>query len=112
MKSFKTKKQKISEECYSLDYELIKWLNEHLKVFKEESTKVVDLEFHKYKYKSKEYTQLEIINRLIEITDYLLNDEPYSSYLELISVQDIKRISARKNEMYDLLKLIHWELWW
>lgn len=107
-------KKKLSEECWNLDFELIEWLNKHLKVFVEECPTVIDLEFHKYKYKNKEYTQLEIVNRLIEITDMLLSDEPYSSgdYNNLITVKDVKRINARKNEMYDLLKLVHWELGW
>ena len=109
----KTKKR-ISEECWNLDFELIKWLNKHLKVYKEESVKAVDLEFHKFKYKNKEYTQLEIINRLIEVTDYLLGDEPYNNgnYDRLLSAKDIRSINARKNEMYDLLKIVHWQLWW
>ena len=107
-------KKTIKEECWNLDFELIKWLNEHLKVYKEESTKAVDLEYHKFKYKNTEYTQLEIINRLIEITDMLLNDEPYNfgNYDRLITTKEIGTINARKNEMYDLLKLVHWQLWW
>lgn len=107
-------KKKLIEECWNLDFELIKWLNEHLKVYIQESIKAVDLEFHKFKYKNKEYTQLEIINRLIEITDMLLRDEPYNwgNYDRLITTKEIKTINARKNEMYDLLKLVHWQLWW
>lgn len=107
------RKKRIKEECWNLDFELIKWLNEHLKVYLEEGSKVVDFEYHKFKYKNKEYTQLEIIKRLITITDFLLKDEPYgSSYTEVISASDIKTINARKNEMYDLLKLVHWQMWW
>lgn len=114
MKWFKTKKQKISEECWNLDYELIKWLNEHLKVYLKDSIVAVDLEFYKFKYKNNEYTQLEIINKLIEVTDYLMSDEPHygGNYDRLLSKNDIKKINARKNEMYDLLKLVHWNLWW
>ena len=107
-------KKKLREECWNLDYELIEWLNEHLKIYKEDAGRVVDLEFKKYKHKKKEYTQLEIINKLIEITNSLLNDEPYSDnlYTELISVKEVQKICAKKDEMYDLLKLVHWDLWW
>lgn len=101
----KKKNKKISKECWNLDYELIKWLNEHLKVYKEEASKIVDLEFHKFTYKKKEYTQLEILNRLIEITDYLLDIDYFQ-----IGVPEL--VNKNKNEMYDLLKLVHWNLWW
>lgn len=110
----KNLEKQIKEECWNMDYELVKWLNTHLKVYKEDTIGFVDLEYNKYKYKKKEYTQLEIINRLIEITDFLLGSEPYDSIngYSIVSVQDVRTISARKNEMYDLLKLVHWNMWW
>ena len=101
---FKSKKKKVSEECWNLDYELCKWLNEHLKVYLEEASKVVDLEFYHFKYRGKEYTQMEIIKRLIDITDFMLEDIDYFS-------EGIELTKA-KNEMYDLLKMVHWHLWW
>ena len=94
----------ISKECWNLDYELVKWLNEHLKVYKEEASKIVDLEFYKFEYKRKKYTQLEILNRLIEITDILLSTDYFDC--------DISKTNNLKNEMYDLLKEVHWQLWW
>lgn len=101
----KIKKKKISRECWNLDYELIKWLNEHLKVYKEEASKIVDLEFYKFTYKKKEYTQLEILNRLIEIANYLLDIDYFGDC-------NVELVNKNKNEMYDLLKLVHWNLWW
>ena len=101
----KIKNKKISKECWNLDYELIKWLNTHLKVYKKEASKIVDLEFYKFTYKKKEYTQLEILDRLIEITDYLLDIDYF-----IIEVPEL--VNKNKNEMYDLLKLVHWNLWW
>ena len=67
-------KKKLSQECWNLDYELIKQLNEHLKKNKKEASEVVDLEFKKYEYEKKnlKYSQFGIINRLIDLTDYLL----------------------------------------
>ncbi len=102
---FKTRKRRIKEECWNLDYELIKWLNEHLKIYLKESENIVNLEYWKFKYKKKEYTQGEIIRRLIDITEIFLDsywDEKHSS----------KEMEDYKNEMYDLLKLVHWYLWW
>ena len=98
-------KQKLKEETYCLDYSLIEWLNEHLKVYLKESQQRCDLTFHKFTYKKQEYTQLEVINRLIEITDYLLDDDIYYW-------GDDKEKERLVNEMYDLLKLVHFSLWW
>lgn len=101
-------KKKLSQECWNLDYELIKWLNEHLKIYKDEASKVVDLEFKKYEYEKKnlEYSQLGIIIRLIDLTDYLL-----MNYYSGSSMEAEAMIKA-KDEMYDLLKLVHFDLWW
>ena len=112
MKWFKSKKRKLKEECWNLDFEIIKWLNEHLKVLVEECPKVIDLEYHKYKYKNKEYTQKEFVEELINITDYLLNNEPYSFTDEDLNIKYIEKINTKKNDMYDMLKIIHWDLWW
>ena len=70
-------KKKLRQECWNLDYELIKWLNEHLKIYKEDACKVVDLEYKKYKYHKTELTQLQIIDSLIEITNYLSDENNY-----------------------------------
>lgn len=97
-------KKKINDECWNIDAELVKWINEHLKVYLEDASSVVDLTYHKYKYKNKEYTQEEIIKELIKITDELRDDYYLNQYNE----------NTRKlvNKMYDLLKLVHFQLWW
>ena len=92
----------LKEECWNLDLALVEWLNEHLKFFKEEVNGIINLEYHTYIYNGKEYTQLEIINRLIELTEEL--QDVYSI------VPDDKE--KMKDEMYDLLKLVHFDLWW
>ena len=98
-------KKKLKQETYSLDYSLIEWLNEHLKIYLKETEGIIDLTFHKFTYKKQEYTQLEIVNRLIEITDYLLDDDNYFW-------GNNKEKERLVKEMYDLLKLIHFYLWW
>lgn len=101
----KKKERKIkSKECWNIDYELIKWLNEHLKIYKEETSKTVDLEYYKFNYKRKEYTQLQIIDMLIEKSDYLLDEIDY--------FVDANKYEKYKNEIYDLMKLVHWHMWW
>ena len=58
-------KKTIKRECWDLDYSLIKWLNEHLKVYYSEAVRMVDLGFHKFNYKGVEYTEEQIIIRMI-----------------------------------------------
>ena len=98
-------KKKLKQETYSLDYSLIEWLNEHLKIYLKETEGIIDLTFHKFTYKKQEYTQLEIVNRLIEITDYLLDDDNYFWGNDKEKERLVK-------EMYDLLKLVHFYLCW
>ena len=101
---FKSKKQKLIEETYSLDYSFVKWLNTHLKVYLEYALKYIDLEFHKFNYKGKEYTQLQMINKLIEITDYLVDEDTYFNWEEK-TFEYIK-------EMLDIYALIFNSLSW
>lgn len=108
-KLFKTKKRKFEEECWNLNYELVKWLNLHLKFYMEKANKIVDLEWYKFKYKNKEYTQLELIDKLIKITDELLEikDSKVPATRE-----SVKRLFKLKDEMYNILKIIHFYMGW
>ena len=98
-------KNTLKKETYVLDYSLIKWLNEHLKVYLKETEGIIDLTFNKFVYKKQEYTQLEIVNRLVEITDCLLDEDVYYCSTN-------KQTERLVKEMYDLLKLVHFCLWW
>lgn len=98
----KTKKETPID--WNLDYELIVWLNKNLKTYYENANEVVDLKFHKFKYKRKEYTQEQLIEKLIDITDYLKKN-----YYVL---DNPKKIISKTNEMFNILKLIFFTLWW
>ena len=65
-------KKKLRQECWNLDYELIKWLNEHLKIYKEDAGKIVDLEYRKFKHNKTTYTFEDMIDRCIALTEHLL----------------------------------------
>ena len=106
---FKKKKDKeLSVECWNIDYEIIKWLNTHLKIYVEDCN--IDLDFEKFTYKGKVKTYREILNRLIDITETLYNNGNY--IWEDMNNLTFKEINSLKDEMYDLLKLVHWQLWW
>ena len=107
-------KKKIKEECYSLDYYLIIWLNVHLKQYLEDASKFINLEMLTFKYKKKKYTQRELIERLIEITTILIGENGYyNTYFDWMwSEKDREYIGELISEMYDILKIIHFDLWW
>lgn len=98
-------KNTIKKECWNLDFEFVKWLNEHLKVYNEEASKIVDLGFHKFIYKKKTYTQKMIIDRLIEITNQYVKYEKDFWALTPESNETIR-------EMLDLFELVYPTLWW
>ena len=94
-----SKKKKISKECWNLNYSFILWLKERLPVYVEEASKVVNLEYHKFNFRGEEYTQLQLINKMIELVNYLTEDENYILY--------VKNILYRKNyKQNDEFKLI------
>lgn len=98
------REKRIREECWNVDRAFMEWFNEHIKVYKRDASKAIDLEFHKFEYKGKEYTMLEMLDREIELSDRFLeiqNDDMYAE--ELIEMKD---------EILDIFKEIYFALWW
>lgn len=95
------------DETWNLDYEFMKWINSRFKKYKEKAIGTVDLKYHKFKYKRKEYTQLQLIDRVIELTDEILTDE----YWNLIYT-DAERLGKIEDEVFDIFKLIYGVMWW
>ena len=89
---------------WNLNYEFIEWLNKWFKEYRKNAIKVVDLEYFTYKYRDKELTQLQIIDRIIELTDILTDDNHRLD----IGEEDIQRV----DEVFDLFKLVFWNMWW
>ena len=95
------------DETWNLDYEFIKWVNSRFKKYKEKASKIVDLEFHRFEYESKEYTQLELINRIIKLTNKLIDEDYFMGKLE-----EAEEITKAKDEVFDIFKLIYGVMWW
>ena len=91
-------------ECWNLNYSFILWLNERLKIYKEEASRTVDLNYHKFNWQGKEYTQLQMIDKLIELTDYLIEEERYFDWTD-------ETDKVVKN-MLEIFSLIFESLWW
>lgn len=87
---------------WNLNHEFICWLNHWFKEYKDKAE--VKLDYHKFDYAGKEMTQLEIIDRIIELTDKVHKD-----YYEF---DEYRQLEKDVNEIFDLFRLVYWAMWW
>lgn len=100
MRKNKSKYLKGCDIDWNLNHELILFLNDQLKIYKEKAK--IDLTFHTFKYKHHTYTQEELIDYLIYITDHLINtDDWYAA-----------EYFNKYNEVWDIWKILHPAMWW
>ena len=84
--------------------ENIKWVNSRFRAYKKNASTIIDLEFHKIKYKSTEYTLGELINKVIYLTNmYIVLSE---------KINEDEKLNSIKNEVFDIFKEIYWYMWW
>lgn len=95
------------DETWNLSYEFILWLNSRFKKYREQAIKIVDLEYYKFEYKDKIYTQLQVIDKIIELTDYIINNDYYE-----MMWSDIEHLEETKDEIFDLFKISFNVMWW
>jgi len=84
-------------ETWALDRYFIEWLYSHLKMYLERADDVIDLEFYKFKFENKEYTQKEAILFIIDACEnFLLTEsECYEDYMSVVKdVQNAIRLFA------------------
>lgn len=93
-----------SRETWSLDHVFYMWLYERLKMFVEIGGQVVDLNYHKFDFKGKEYTQLELINMMIERLESYLKKED----LFVLSEEEYEPIK----EIGEIWALVLPAMWW
>lgn len=95
------------DETWNLNYEFILWLNSRFKKYREQAIKMVDLEYYRFEYKDNVYTQLQVIDRIIELTDYIINNDYYE-----MMWSNVEHLEAMKNEIFDLFKMSFGAMWW
>ena len=95
------------DETWNLDCEFFRWVNSRIKQYRKDASDIVDLEFYKFNYKGKEYTQLELINKVIKLTNRLIDEDYFMSKLE-----EAEEITKMKDEVFDIFKLIFFSMWW
>lgn len=97
----KIEEKKIYKECYDLDLSFIKWLNSRLKIYLKGASNIIDLTFYKFEFKGENYTQEELIKKMIKLSDEILVgdwiDEGYSEKID---------------ELLDIWKLVFKVMWW
>lgn len=93
--------RKVRKECWDMNYALFKWLNEHCRTYIKDAGKIVDLEYYKFDYNGKTYTQLEIIKLLIEKTDVIIKLDDWDDEYIVVG-----------NEIIDLWRIVWPTMWW
>lgn len=92
-------------ETWNLDHLFVEWLYSHLTMYKEICC--VDLTYHKFVFKDKEYTQEEAIDYIIDICK------------EYITTYDEVSFTDKENDLLDkvadairMFAEIHPAMWW
>lgn len=91
-------------ETWSLDSTFYAWLYEHLRMYVDKADRVVNLNFHQFDWKGQRYSQLELINEILERIRFFFSD----SYDEFNSEMDFEYI----HEIGELWTLILPAMWW
>lgn len=98
-----------SRETWNLDCVFYMWLYERLKMFVKIGGQVIDLNYNKFDFKGKEYTQLELINMMIEKLEYYFNEDVRDSKIDEYRKQGMGIVEA-DNKAYEPIKEIG-EIW-
>lgn len=61
-----------SRETWNLNHNFVEWLYSHLKMYKKEASKIIDLTAHKINWDEKEITQIEAIDILLKECKFFL----------------------------------------
>lgn len=130
-----------SRDCWSLDTWYYEWLYEHIKQYIHDAKDIVDLEYNKFEYDNREYTQLELMNllcqeliRIIKWDEFegvpdinydltVIKDnkdtvyksnmtEEQSKQFEQAVKENFKKKEELKLKIFDIWKLLIDAMWW
>lgn len=77
MKKKTLAKRKLHRECWNLDNSFVKWLHEHLVIYLHDASRIVDLDYHTFEHRGKTYTQKQLIEMLIRLTNEFIKSPLY-----------------------------------
>ena len=91
---------------------ILAYLYEHLVMYKEAASEIVDLSYYKFSINGDILTEEQCINRMLDDIRVILSIDD-SDY---ISGEDFKKkdkiITEKKNDLFDVLKECFRALWW
>lgn len=92
-----------ARETWDMRTSFYEWLYERLMMFVEVGGEVVNLNFHKFEYNGATYTQIELINKILELIRFYFSDE-YDDY-------DEEHI-LKTSEICNMWSIIIPAMWW
>lgn len=93
-------------DTWSLDHAFAEWMYSRLYMYLEYGGKIVNLDYHKFKYKDKEYTQRQIILKIMDACEcYIRNQFCGNVVNEEISYKAMQ-------EACELWALVFPAMWW
>jgi len=96
------------QEVYDFDIVLACYLLERMKQYRQDATKVVDLNYSKFTYNDKEYSQLELIDMIIEKLEFYFTKIDYS----INSFEQDQEHNKAAQEAIRMIAEIFPALWW
>ena len=101
-----------TKETFSLDMTILAYLYEHLVMYKEAASEIVDLNYHKFSINGDILTEEQCINRMLDDIRVILSIDD-SDYISGEDWKEKDRImKEKKNDLFDVLKECFWTLWW
>lgn len=91
--------EKISRDCWNLDISFLDWILPRLKTYLKES--IVNLDYHKFNHRGNEFTQREMIEKMISILEENLGRDAWD-----------ERYRDDINEFLEMFKEVFFALWW
>ena len=87
-------------ETWCLDVAFAQLIYERLMMYKEVGGSIVDLNYHTFKMDDKEYTELELIDMMLEHCKYVIQND------------DLEEQLNHMDEVWKIMGVIHSALWW
>ena len=91
---------------WNVNYELVKWINKYFKLYKEVARKNINLTFHKFNFEGEEKTQLEMIDIIIGLSEFLIK------YQFECDHDILEELDRTKNRFFNALSEVYWAMWW
>ena len=95
-----------SYECWNLHTTFIEWMYEHLAAYLEDADKIINLDFHKFEFENKTYTQREAIEYIMKAYGV------YLTWLDDVDYDIEHELMEKTQRATRLLAEILPALWW